>query len=86
MGTHVDQLSDGDRLLGACVHRSADLLRFLTGVLAIALVLAISWLAHATISGAEQDISHGTNHTPGFLITSVGLIGGMAVLIIPVWL
>lgn len=84
VGTHVDQLSDDDRLLGVRVHRSVDLLRFLTGVLAIAIVLAVSWLAHATISGAEQDISHGTNHAPGFLMTSVGLIAGMAVLITPV--
>ncbi|MFE1787922.1 YbhN family protein [Streptomyces sp. NPDC059525] len=61
-----------------------DLLRFLMGVLCTVIVLAVSWVAHATTSGVEQDISRGTDHTPGFPISLVGFIAGAAVLVLSV--
>ena len=51
-------------LLPARVHRPSDLLRLLTGVLAIAVVLAIAAFAHGTTSGLEDDITKGTDRHP----------------------
>ncbi|WP_241968482.1 lysylphosphatidylglycerol synthase domain-containing protein [Streptomyces sp. ICBB 8177] len=81
---HVDELSGDEPLLAARVHRPVDLLRFLMGVLGIAVVLAIAGFAHGTTSGVEQDIARGTNHAPNFLISFAGFTASVAVLIVPV--
>ena len=71
-------------LLPARVHRPSDLLRLLTGVLAIAVVLAIAAFAHGTTSGLENDITKGTTGTPDVLIRLAGLASSIAVLVLPV--
>ncbi|WP_407696620.1 flippase-like domain-containing protein [Streptantibioticus cattleyicolor] len=81
---HVDQLSGDEPLLAARVHRPGDLLRFLLGLLGVAVVLAIAGFAHGTTTGVEQDISRGAGHAPDFLITFAGFTASVAVLIVPV--
>ena len=81
---HIDQLSGDEPLLAARVRRPVDLLRFLMGVLGIAAVLGIAWVAHATTSGVAQDISRGATHAPGFLVSFAGFTASVAVLIVPV--
>lgn len=80
----LDPLSGDEPLLAARVHRPADLLRFLLGILGVAVVLAIAGFAHGTTTGVEQDISRGANHAPGFLISFAGFTASVAVLIVPV--
>lgn len=81
---HADEVAGDEPLLAARVHRPADLLRFLTGLLGLAVVLAIAIFAHGTTSGVEQDVERGTNGTPDFLISFAGFTASMAVLIVPV--
>lgn len=71
-------------LLAARVHRPADLMRFLFGLLGIAVVLAIAGFAHATTTGLETDISKGADHAPDALASFAGLTASVAVLIVPV--
>ncbi|WP_333771398.1 lysylphosphatidylglycerol synthase domain-containing protein [Streptomyces sp. IBSBF 2435] len=71
-------------LLAARVHRPADLMRFLFGLLGIAVVLAIAGFAHATTTGLETDITKGTDHAPDALASFAGLTASVAVLIVPV--
>ncbi|MFF7158365.1 lysylphosphatidylglycerol synthase domain-containing protein [Streptomyces sp. NPDC008139] len=71
-------------LLAARVHRPADLMRFLFGLLGIAVVLAIAGFAHATTTGLETDISKGADHAPDALSSFAGLTASIAVLIVPV--
>lgn len=71
-------------LLPARVHRPADLMRFLFGVLGIAVVLAVAGFAHATTTGLETDITKGTEHAPDALASFAGLTASIAVLIVPV--
>ncbi|MEV6791010.1 lysylphosphatidylglycerol synthase transmembrane domain-containing protein [Streptomyces sp. NPDC051320] len=80
----VDRVSGDEPLLAARVHRPSDLLRLLTGILAIALVLAISAFAHGTTSGLEQDINNGTGQAPDLVIKLTGLFSSIAILILPV--
>ena len=77
-------VSGDEPLLAARVHRPADLVRFLFGVLGIAVVLAVAGFAHATTTGLETDISKGANHAPDFLASFAGLTASIAVLIVPV--
>jgi uncharacterized protein (TIRG00374 family) len=77
-------VSGDEPLLAARVHRPADLVRFLFGLLGIAVVLAIAGFAHATTSGLETDISKGANHAPGTLSSFAGLTASIGVLIVPV--
>ncbi|WP_443071501.1 lysylphosphatidylglycerol synthase transmembrane domain-containing protein [Streptomyces sp. NBC_01465] len=81
---HIDRVSGDEPLLAARVHRPSDLLRLLTGVLAIAVLLAIAAFAHGTTSGLESDISKGTGGTPDLLIKLAGLTSSIAILILPV--
>ncbi|GGK27317.1 membrane protein [Streptomyces camponoticapitis] len=83
-GSHADPLSGDEPLLAARVHRPSDLLRLLIGVLAIAVVIALSAFAHGTTSGLEQDISKGTGQAPDLLVKVAGLISSIAVLLVPV--
>ncbi|MBY8876966.1 flippase-like domain-containing protein [Actinacidiphila acidipaludis] len=77
-------VSGDEPLLAARVHRPADLVRFLFGVLGIAVVLAVAGFAHATTTGLDTDIAKGANHAPGFLSSFTGLTASVAVLIVPV--
>ncbi|KUL56621.1 MULTISPECIES: lysylphosphatidylglycerol synthase transmembrane domain-containing protein [Streptomyces] len=81
---HVDRVSGDEPLLPARVHRPADLLRLLLGVLGMAVVLAIAAFAHGTTAGLEKDIGHGANQAPPLLIDFAGLTAGVAVLVLPV--
>ncbi|WUL58432.1 flippase-like domain-containing protein [Streptomyces sp. NBC_00344] len=80
----LDRVSGDEPLLAARVHRPSDLLRLLTGVLAIALVLAVAAFAHGTTSGLEEDINNGTGQAPDLLIKLAGLFSSIAILILPV--
>jgi uncharacterized protein (TIRG00374 family) len=81
----VRQPVSGDEpLLAARVHRPADLVRFLLGLLGIAVVLAVASFAHATTTGLETDISKGADRAPDFLASFAGLTASVAVLIVPV--
>jgi uncharacterized membrane protein YbhN (UPF0104 family) len=71
-------------LLAARVHRPADLVRFLLGLLGIAVVLAVAGFAHATTTGLETDITKGTDRAPDALSSFAGLTASIAVLIVPV--
>nr|WP_188283327.1 lysylphosphatidylglycerol synthase transmembrane domain-containing protein [Streptomyces sp. CBMA29] len=59
-------------------------MRFLFGLLGIAVVLAIAGFAHATTTGLETDISKGADHAPDALSSFAGLTASIAVLIVPV--
>jgi len=71
-------------LLAARVHRPADLVRFLLGLLGLGVVLAVAGFAHATTTGLETDITKGANHAPSGLASFAGLTASVAVLIVPV--
>nr|WP_235215426.1 lysylphosphatidylglycerol synthase transmembrane domain-containing protein [Phaeacidiphilus oryzae] len=70
-------------LLAARVHRPADLMRFLTGILAVAAIFVLIGFAHNTTSGLEDDILSATDRIPRFLISFVGLASSAAVLVVP---
>jgi uncharacterized protein (TIRG00374 family) len=70
-------------LLAARVHRPADLMRFLTGLLAVVAIFVLIGFAHNTTSGLEDDILSATDRIPRFLISFVGLASSAAVLIVP---
>ncbi|MCW2874401.1 MAG: rane protein [Streptomyces oryziradicis] len=80
----IDPVARDEPLLPARVHRPVDLMRFVLGLLGIAVVLAIAGFAHATTSGVEQDIAKGSTHAPQPLITFAGLTASVAVLIVPI--
>ncbi|MEV8531145.1 lysylphosphatidylglycerol synthase transmembrane domain-containing protein [Streptomyces sp. NPDC051211] len=82
--TDADRVEVDEPLLAARVHRPSDLVRLLVGVLGIALVLAIAAFAHGTAAGLEADISAGTDQAPPLLIKVAGLVGSIAVLLVPV--
>ncbi|MEE4543184.1 lysylphosphatidylglycerol synthase transmembrane domain-containing protein [Streptomyces sp. V4-01] len=84
MGATRLPVSGDEPLLAARVHRPADLVRFLFGLLGIAVVLAIAGFAHATTSGLETDISKGADHAPSVLSSFAGLTASIGVLIVPV--
>ncbi|MFE2425157.1 flippase-like domain-containing protein [Streptomyces sp. NPDC059373] len=79
-----DPVARDEPLLAARVHRPVDLMRFLLGMLGIAVVLGIAGFAHATTSGVEQDIADGATHAPQALIAFAGFTASIAVLIVPV--
>jgi len=81
---HPDPLARDEPILPARVHRPVDLMRFLIGMLGIAVVLGIAGFAHATTSGVEQDIADGATHAPDALIAFAGFTASVAVLIVPV--
>ncbi|MEU3608282.1 lysylphosphatidylglycerol synthase transmembrane domain-containing protein [Streptomyces sp. NPDC035033] len=79
-----ERVSGDEPLLAARVHRPSDLMRLLAGVLAIALVLAISAFAHGTTSGLEQDINKGAVGAPDVFVKIAGLVSSIAILVLPV--
>lgn len=81
---HPEEVEGDEPLLPARVHRPPDLMRFLVGVLAIVVLLAIAAFAHGTTSGLEQDINKGTGQAPDLLIKIAGLASSIAILLVPV--
>ncbi|MFJ6695665.1 lysylphosphatidylglycerol synthase domain-containing protein [Streptomyces sp. NPDC091272] len=81
---HVERVSGDEPLLAARVHRPADLVRLLSGLLGIACVIALAAFAHGTASGLEKDILEGTKKTPVVFVQLAGLVSSIAVLILPV--
>ncbi|MFE0425360.1 YbhN family protein [Streptomyces sp. NPDC058953] len=59
-------------------------MRFLGGVLAIAVLLAIAAFAQGTTTGLEHDISKGTEQAPDLLVKLAGLVSSIAVLLVPI--
>ncbi|WP_456115158.1 lysylphosphatidylglycerol synthase domain-containing protein [Streptomyces yaizuensis] len=82
--TASDRVSGDEPLLAARVHRPSDLLRLLTGALAIAVLLAIAAFAHGTTAGLEEDITKGTGQAPDLLVKIAGLVSSIAVLLVPI--
>ncbi|MFJ9791264.1 lysylphosphatidylglycerol synthase transmembrane domain-containing protein [Streptomyces globosus] len=80
----ADEVEVDEPLLAARVHRPSDLVRFLVGLLGIAVVLGIAAFAHGTTAGLEDDISQGTQAAPDLLIKVAGLVSSIAVLLVPV--
>ncbi|MFI1828933.1 lysylphosphatidylglycerol synthase domain-containing protein [Streptomyces sp. NPDC020412] len=80
----VDSVSGDEPLLAARVHRPSDLMRFLVGILAIAVVLAIAAFAQGTTTGLENDINKGTGQAPDLLVKLAGLVSSIAVLLVPI--
>ncbi|AZK98602.1 hypothetical protein B7R87_22745 [Streptomyces tsukubensis] len=83
-GTDADRVSGDEPLLAARVHRPSDLMRFLGGILAIAVLLAIAAFAQGTTTGLEHDISKGTEQAPVLLVKLAGLVSSIAVLLVPI--
>ncbi|MFJ2819936.1 YbhN family protein [Streptomyces toxytricini] len=83
-GAAADEVEVDEPLLAARVHRPSDLVRFLVGLLGIAVVLGIAAFAHGTTAGLEDDISQGTQAAPDLLIKVAGLVSSIAVLLVPV--
>ncbi|MEU8548638.1 lysylphosphatidylglycerol synthase transmembrane domain-containing protein [Streptomyces roseoverticillatus] len=81
---HIDRVSGDEPLLPARVHRPADLVRLLLGIVGIALVLALAAFAHGTTTGLEQDISESTGRAPQLLASFAGLAANVAIFIVPV--
>ncbi|WP_313896232.1 flippase-like domain-containing protein [Streptomyces sp. YIM 98790] len=71
-------------LLAARVHRPADLMRMLFGLLGIALVLAVAAFAIGTTKGLEEDIGEAAQSAPPLVISFAGMISSIAVLVVPV--
>ncbi|MFI8926112.1 YbhN family protein [Streptomyces sp. NPDC053474] len=82
--SYAERVEGDEPLLPARVHRPSDLMRLLIGMLAIAVLLAISAFAHGTTSGLEQDINAGTGEPPDLLMKLAGLTASIGVLLVPV--
>ena len=80
----TDRVSGDEPLLPARVHRPADLMRLLIGILAIVVVFSIAAFAQGTTTGLEDDITKGTDQAPDLLIKIAGLVSSIAVLLVPV--
>lgn len=78
------QLEVDEPILAARVHRPADLMRVLLGLLGIALVLAVATFAIGTTKGLEEDIEDAARSAPPLLIGFAGMASSIAVLIVPV--
>ncbi|MGW1975901.1 lysylphosphatidylglycerol synthase transmembrane domain-containing protein [Streptomyces sp. NPDC001889] len=82
--TGADRVSGDEPLLAARVHRPSDLMRLLSGILAIAVVLGVAAFAQGTATGLASDISKGTGQAPDLLVKMAGLVSSIAVLLVPV--
>jgi len=78
-----EHVSIDEPLLAARVHRPADLIRVLLGVLGIAAVLVLASIAQNSTKGLQTDIASGATKVPSFLSTTMGLVSTAAVLIVP---
>lgn len=71
-------------LLPQRIRRPSDALRFLLTLLTLVAVVLLGVAAQRTLNGLEADIQAGTARAPGFLSSVAGLLGGVAVLVVPV--
>ena len=78
-----EHVSVDEPLLAARVHRPADLIRVLLGILGIAAVLVLASIAQNSTKGLQTDIASGATKVPGFLSTIMGFVSTAAVLIVP---
>ncbi|WP_104531113.1 lysylphosphatidylglycerol synthase transmembrane domain-containing protein [Streptomyces specialis] len=78
------RLAVDEPILAARVHRPADLLRVLLGLLGIGVVLALATFAIGTTEGIEQDVDKGAEQAPSLLISFAGFASSVAVLVVPV--
>ena len=76
-------VSVDEPLLAARVHRPADLIRVLLGILGIAAVLVLASIARNSTQGLQTDIASGATKVPSFLSTIMGFVSTAAVLIVP---
>ncbi|EMF02557.1 flippase-like domain-containing protein [Streptomyces mobaraensis] len=81
---HIDKVSGDEPLLPARVHRPADLVRMLLGIVGIAVVLALAAFAHGTTTGLASDIKESAGHAPQTLANIAGLTANVAIFIVPV--
>lgn len=81
--TRTDLVEVDDPILTARVHRPADLLRTLLGLLAIGVLVALATFAIGTTEGIEQDVDKGSEQAPSLLIDFAGFASAVAVLIVP---
>ncbi|MFD6418270.1 flippase-like domain-containing protein [Streptomyces sp. NPDC060194] len=80
----LEHFDRDEPLLSARVHRPSDLVRFLIGLLGIALLIFVATFALGTTSGLENDINKQTAQAPDLLIKIAGLVSSIAVLLVPV--
>ncbi|UED84312.1 lysylphosphatidylglycerol synthase transmembrane domain-containing protein [Streptomyces profundus] len=81
--TRSELVEVDDPILTARVHRPADLLRTLLGLLAIGALLAVATFAIGTTEGIERDVHKGSEQAPSLLIDFAGFASAVAVLIVP---
>ncbi|WP_374203294.1 flippase-like domain-containing protein [Streptomyces sp. ST2-7A] len=80
----IGALEPAEPILAARVHRPADLMRMLLGLLGIVLVLGIATFAIGTTKGLEEDIGDAAGSAPPMFFGFAGLISSVAVLLVPV--
>lgn len=71
-------------LLPQRIRRPSDALRFLLTLLGLAAVILMALALQRTLNGLETDVQAGTGRAPEVLSAAAGLLGGVAVLIVPV--
>jgi len=71
-------------LLPQRIRRPSDALRFLLTLLALAAVVLMALALQRTLNGLETDVQAGTGRAPALLSAVSGLLGGVAVLVVPV--
>ncbi|MEZ0074055.1 uncharacterized protein (TIRG00374 family) [Planotetraspora sp. GP83] len=71
-------------LLPQRIRRPSDALRFLLTLMALACVVLLALALQRTLNGLETDVQAGTGRAPDLLSSVSGLLGGVAVLIVPV--
>ncbi|RGA01269.1 UPF0104 family protein [Microbispora triticiradicis] len=71
-------------LLPQRIRRPSDALRFLLTLLALAAVVLLALALQRTLNGLESDVHTGTGRAPEVLSAAAGLLGGVAVLVVPV--
>ncbi|WP_246238844.1 lysylphosphatidylglycerol synthase transmembrane domain-containing protein [Acrocarpospora corrugata] len=71
-------------LLPQRIRRPSDAIRFLLTLLALVAVVLLALVAQRTLNGLETDVQAGTGRAPAFLSSVAGLLGGIAVLVVPV--
>jgi glycosyltransferase 2 family protein len=71
-------------LLPQRIRRPSDALRLLLTLLALVAVVLLALALQRTLNGLETDVHAGTGRAPDVLTAAAGLLGGVAVLLVPV--
>ncbi|MEW9528673.1 flippase-like domain-containing protein [Microbispora sp. NPDC049125] len=71
-------------LLPQRIRRPSDALRFLLTLAALGAVVLLALALQRTLNGLETDVQAGSRRAPDLLSAVAGLLGGVAVLIVPV--